>query len=136
MKQSPIRVLVVDDTKYLTKLYAGIIESLGGYVAQVVTCSSEAIRVFGEALKSSQRFDVVIIDLTLEEEVSTNGLDVLRKLRAIDPSIPAIATSGYINREGECFRFDISEFDGILPKPIYSDVLSTVLKHVLLTHVA
>jgi DNA-binding NarL/FixJ family response regulator len=58
------------------------------------------------------------------------GVDTLAKLRAVDPGLRAIASSGY-SRDETLSDPGAAGFDGILPKPYKLDELATVVALVL-----
>ena len=68
-----MRVLVVEDNRTLAAGVATVLRS-GGYAVDVVHDGVSA-----DAVLAAERFDLVILDLTLPE---MDGLDVLRAMRA------------------------------------------------------
>ncbi|MEA3536908.1 response regulator transcription factor [Rhizobium sp. CC-YZS058] len=68
-----MRILLVEDNKALSDGLAAILRG-SGYAVDVVGDGASA-----EAVAATERFDLVILDLTLPE---MDGLDVLRSLRA------------------------------------------------------
>ncbi|PYE25321.1 two-component system OmpR family response regulator [Rhizobium sp. PP-WC-2G-219] len=68
-----MRILLVEDNKVLSEGLAAILRG-SGYAVDVVRDGASA-----DAAAATERFDLVILDLTLPE---MDGLDVLRSLRA------------------------------------------------------
>ena len=86
------RVLVLDDEDAICALVTCALEPLGYEVAEAYD-SLTAIRLYEEALKAGKRFDLVISDLTIPG--SMGGVEALKRLRELDPSVKAIVSSGY-----------------------------------------
>ena len=55
--------------------------------------ASQGIELYREALVCGQRFDLVILDLTLPGGIG--GKEALKALIEIDPMVTAIVSSGY-----------------------------------------
>lgn len=79
-------ILIVDDHPLVRKGLRSVIEQDPNYVV-VGECSTttEAIQLFQEL-----RPNLAIIDLTLEDG---HGLDLIKKLAALDPQLPMLAVS-------------------------------------------
>ena len=121
------RILVVDDEEMLRSVMRALISSLGGRVTEC-TSSGEAEMFVREALASGQPFHVAIVDLTLPDDVS--GVEVVRRLRAIDPAIRAIISSGYAKVRA------VTEYHQmgrrvVLPKPFTPEQLESALNEAL-----
>ena len=88
----PSRILILDDEEAICMLVASALDASG---FEVVAASSVAAAVSAcdEAVRNSERFSLVICDLSLPGDVS--GIAALQQLRAIDPHIQAIVSSGY-----------------------------------------
>ena len=80
------RILIVDDEVNIRKLYKSELEDEG---YEVVTAGSGAE---GLQLLRNSAPDLVILDIKLEQE---NGLDFLRHMMEIRPSLSVILNSGY-----------------------------------------
>ena len=63
---------------------------------------------------AGQPFDVVIMDLTVPGGMG--GREAMEKLRAYDPEVKAIVSSGY-SRDPVLANYRSHGFQGILPKP-------------------
>ncbi|MFA6503557.1 MAG: response regulator [Patescibacteria group bacterium] len=116
-------ILILDDEDMLISIYQAYIECLG-YNPVIVTNSIEAVRVFREAYENGERFDAVILDEFIPDQMS--GTDVLHELRCTDPHILAIATSGNMFREN-ADDYILKGFNGTLPKPIEVQDMGTAL---------
>lgn len=85
------RVLVVDDEEAVRGIVVLMLERLG-HECVAVDDGAAAVEAFAEA-RATQPFDVVIVDLNLEDGMG--GLAVFRQLRAMDPDVRGIVASGY-----------------------------------------
>ena len=116
------RVFLVDDEAVVLRATAGILSFLG---FEVVSCSDsvEAVEVFR---REWREIDLVILDLVMP---GMGGRDVLRALRAIDPDVRVVVSSGYSLKEA---RPSIAEGAGaFLQKPYDLATLKRVLSEVL-----
>ena len=84
--RSALRILLVDDHPVVRRGVADIlIESFADATVQQVACGADAIR-----LTRDGRWDLVILDLTLPDG---SGLDVLKRIREIQPRTPVLILS-------------------------------------------
>lgn len=82
-----MRILIVDDFPEDQQALVALIEDAGGdYTFDTAQTGDEAVAVFERC-----RHDCVIVDYRLNHE---NGLDILARLKAIDPFCAAIVMSG------------------------------------------
>lgn len=107
------RILVLDDEAMIANLLVRFLTKIGH---SVVTASNgaEAISSWLSAVKEGQRFDLAILDLTIPGGMG--GKEVLDELRAKDPSIRAVASSGY-SVESVMSDYQAHGFVGRLNKP-------------------
>ena len=96
-----------------------------GFTVLVARDGAEAIEVFRS---SPVPIDVVLLDLSMPR---MNGIETLRELRRIDPTVPVVITSGYgsIGVENEPQPRD--EPDAVLPKPYAQGRLVATLRRVM-----
>lgn len=80
------RVLIVDDEVNIRKLYKSELED-EGYEVVTAASGAEAVNILRDSAP-----DLVILDIKLEQE---NGLDFLRHMMEIRPSLSVILNSGY-----------------------------------------
>jgi two-component system cell cycle sensor histidine kinase/response regulator CckA len=88
------RVLVMDDDPALRALAAECLAALG-YEGAFAEDGAAAVRMYEEALRSGQAYDVVVMDLTVRGGMG--GLEATQRLRQLDPGLRAIVSSGYSN---------------------------------------
>ncbi len=101
----PAHVLLVDDNRGGLAARKTIIEELGHKVS-LATGSEDALTQFTAA-----KFDLVITDHRLSR---LNGVELIRKLRAIRPMVPILLLSGYVEALG--LTEANTGADAVLPK--------------------
>jgi DNA-binding response OmpR family regulator len=80
------RILLVDDEENIQIVYREEFEDDGYEVISAMN-GIEGLEKF-----SSDRPDIVILDIQMPE---MNGIEVLRKMKMLDPSVPVILSSAY-----------------------------------------
>ncbi|MBD3275261.1 MAG: response regulator [Candidatus Marinimicrobia bacterium] len=85
-------ILVVEDELALQSLVVEILES-HGYRVQVANNSLQALDLFSE---NPNKFDLVLTDLGLPQ---MSGEELIEHLRVLNPDVPIVAATGYINEE-------------------------------------
>jgi CheY-like chemotaxis protein len=97
---------------------------------EVVTTSDgfDTIESYIQAGESGYPFDAVIMDLTVPGGMG--GIEAIEKLKAIDPDVRAIVSSGYSN-DPVMSNFREYGFKGVIAKPYRSQELSAILMEVL-----
>ncbi len=106
-------VLVIDDDEMHLALMQRVLQD-GGYEVYTTADGPQGIEIYKEHPP-----DLVLLDLGLP---STNGLEVIRKLKAVDPKARIIVITGYPSEESAsvAFRYGAIEY---MEKPIDIDKL-------------
>jgi signal transduction histidine kinase/CheY-like chemotaxis protein len=125
-KQGHGYVLLMDDEEDIRKTASLMLKNLG-YTTLVAKDGNEAIKLYKNALKNNNIFNIVILDLTIRGGMS--GEQVLKTLLTLDPHVTAIVSSGYSN-DDILSAYTKYGFKGILKKPYTMKELSYVLKQV------
>jgi signal transduction histidine kinase len=112
-----IRVLVVDNEADARALVAAILEGCGAQVRSTATVP--------EALAEIQRDrpDVLLSDIAMPIE---DGYSLIRKVRALDRSIPAAALTAFATA-GDRARALLAGYQAHIPKPIEPSELTAVV---------
>lgn len=79
-----MRILLVEDESRVASFIIKGLQAEGHQVDWAATVAD------ARALSSSQRFDLVVLDLMLPDG---HGRDVLRSIRSVDPAVPVIVVS-------------------------------------------
>jgi DNA-binding NtrC family response regulator len=112
-------ILIVDDKLKLCKSLAQNFEHLG-YEAAIATGGDEALAAF-----SARRSDVVLLDIVLGEE---SGIDVLKRLHAVDPAVPVIMITAYASVDTAVQSLKLGAFDYVRKPLDFDELLKTVEK--------
>jgi PAS domain S-box-containing protein len=119
----PRRVLVMDDELPIRKLAVQLLQRIGCTV-ETAADGAEAIELYESARQRGEPFGAVIMDLTVPNGMG--GKETIRELRARDPEVLAIVSSGYSN-DPVMANFRDFGFVGVMPKPYSSEDLATAL---------
>jgi PAS domain S-box-containing protein len=121
------RVLVVDDEEAIRALVEFTLSRLGYEVAQAES-ALEGVNLYREGLECGQRFDAVILDLTLPGGMG--GKEALKKLIELDPTVNAIVSSGYA-MDSTMSRYQDYGFRGVIAKPYEASELGKTVYEVI-----
>jgi len=123
------RVLVLDDEDYVREVAQEMLEGLG-YTVEAVATAEACVLAVTAALAASTPFDLAILDLTIPG--GSGGVEALARLRAVQPKLRAVASSGY--SVDAVMRDPLAHgFQAGLTKPYTMAELSEVLHKVLPT---
>ena len=117
------RILVMDDEEMICELLQALLASLG-YGVVCVRDGTEALAVYQQAQATGQGFAAVILDHTIPGGVG--GVDTMTRLRAVDPHVKALISSGYANGPVMA-RWAEYGFRGVIPKPYTIERLQEAL---------
>jgi PAS domain S-box-containing protein len=85
------RILVVDEEQMIRTVARGILEH-AGYQVQMASSGAEAI----ETVRQSQPFSLILLDAGMSK---IDGFKTLVAIRAIDPKVPILLSSGFAESE-------------------------------------
>ncbi len=110
------KILIIDDEQeFVTTLTERL--NIRGYETTGVTNFSEAVKYINE------NPDVVILDIGLKD---ADGLEVLKKIKEINPSIQIIMLSGYGNYERINKSLQNGAFDYLIKPVEIEDLISKI----------
>ena len=121
------RILVMDDEAMVRNVLRQLLESLE-YTVECVQDGTEAVAAYQRAQAAGQPFAVVILDYTIPGGMG--GLEALARLRAIDPQVTALISSGYTNNPVVA-DWAYYGFSGVVAKPYTIAQLQEALHNVL-----
>jgi PAS domain S-box-containing protein len=121
------RVLVVDDEEAIRALVEFTLNRLGYKVTQAAS-ALEGVNIYRERFEAGERFDAVILDLTLPGGMG--GKEALKKLIEIDPTVNAIVSSGYAT-DATMSRYQDFGFRGVIAKPYEAAELGKIVHDVI-----
>lgn len=120
-------VLLMDDDAAIRSLVSRLLGQLG-YSVEAVADGAAAVERYREALEAGRPFDAVIMDLTIPGRMG--GREAIEHLRALDPGVRAIVSSGYSDDPvlADHARYG---FCGVLSKPYRAADLAAALAQAL-----
>lgn len=121
------RILLMDDEGYIRKSTTKLLTHLG-YEATAAVDGNEAVSLFRQAHEAGEPFHVVILDLTVPG--GSGGKEALEKLKAIDPGVKALLSSGYVD-DPVMTDYRQYGFSGVVTKPYEVEELSEMLRSML-----
>ncbi|OYW77845.1 MAG: hypothetical protein B7Z37_02190 [Verrucomicrobia bacterium 12-59-8] len=123
------RILVLEDDPLVRSL---IVRNLTGNGFDVAESSegSETVRMYQESLAQGRAFDLVILDLSIPNGMG--GVRAMEKLRAIDPEVFAIVSSGYSD-DPVMANPGSYGFAAVLPKPYEPADMLRLVRNILAT---
>jgi len=110
---SPPRILVLEDESLIRRLIHSTLTQAGFQVDESRE-GREAVDAFREAGTRGEAYDLLIMDLTIENGMG--GVEAMKLIREIDPDVPAIVSSGYSD-DPAMARPSEYGFSSVLPKP-------------------
>jgi DNA-binding NtrC family response regulator len=117
------RILVMDDEASILELTFRMLSSHGFEVVKS-TSGDAAVVLYREAKDAGNPFHAVILDLTVPEGMS--GIDAFNAMKAYDPGVKAILSSGY-SHEPVVLNYKQYGIAGVAPKPYkVKDLVATV----------
>ncbi len=121
------RILVLEDEPLIRQLIKANLSSRG-YHVEATTEGTDTVRVYREALERAQPFDLVILDLSIPS--GQGGRETMEQLRALNPAVRAVVSSGYSD-DAVMSRYMDYGFQAVLPKPYDPAELLALVAEVL-----
>ena len=106
-------ILLMDDEVVIRTVAEKLLSRLN-YKVTTVSNGEDAIAAYTETLKNGNKFDIVILDLTIS--FGMGGKETIERLLEIDPEVIALVSSGYSN-DPVMAGFLNYGFKGAIPKP-------------------
>lgn len=121
------RILVLEDDPLVRSLITRNLSSHGFEVGESAE-GSETVRLYQEAMQEGHPYDLVVLDLSIPNGMG--GVRAMEKLRAFDPNVLAIVSSGYSD-DPVMAKPAAYGFAAVLPKPYEPIDLLKLVKNVL-----
>ncbi|MHB1587970.1 MAG: hybrid sensor histidine kinase/response regulator [Acidiferrobacteraceae bacterium] len=121
-------ILVMDDEEQIRHIAERLLTYLG-YQVTLANDGGEALWRYQEAFRSHEPFSLVILDITIT--AGMGGMECMRKLRAFDPRVKAIISSGY-STDPIMSDFCQYGFRGVILKPYDVEEMSAMIARVIL----
>ena len=116
-------ILLIDDEHQVAKMGGQLLNSLG-YNVTIKTSSTEAFDLFKT---ESEKFDLVITDLTMPD---MSGDNLTMEIKKIKPHIPVILYSGFGTKINEK-RIQTIGADAFVTKPILKKEFAKLIRKIL-----
>jgi PAS domain S-box-containing protein len=120
-------ILIMDDEVVIRSVAEKLLAHMG-YKVTAVENGNQVIDEYTKALKSGNKFDLVILDLTIP--AGMGGKETVKKLLEIDPDTLAIVSSGYSN-DPIMAKFSEYGFKGVITKPYSINEFHNAIQSVL-----
>ena len=127
IKQGAGKILILDDEEVVRLVGTRTLKKLG-YSVEAFGESGKAVARYLEVMGTSEAFDAVFLDLTIPGD--EGGIEVLSKLKAADPEIKAVVSSGYAS-DPIVANYKDYGFSAVLPKPYSIEEVSRVMDDLL-----
>jgi len=121
------RVLFMDDEESIREMAVFLLRRFGFEVVCAAD-GSEAVLRYAEAHAGGEPFSLVIMDLTVPGGMG--GREAIGKLKAIDPNVRAIVSSGY-SSDPVLANYREHGFCGVVAKPYEVNELARVLREAM-----
>ncbi|MSP90676.1 MAG: PAS domain S-box protein [Myxococcales bacterium] len=120
-------VLVMDDDALMRETACAVVGVLG-YASEAVADGTAVVERYREALAAGERFDAVLLDLTVPGGMG--GREAMVALLALDPRVCAIVSSGYSD-DPVMTNWAAHGFAGVVAKPYTVGEMAAMLRKVV-----
>ncbi|MCR9200913.1 MAG: PAS domain S-box protein [Planctomycetaceae bacterium] len=121
------RVLVLDDERMILDVVSRTLAE-DGIVVDAFERTDDAVAGFRRAFESGQKYDVVLLDLTIPGEPGEpGGREAVARILEIDPDACAICSSGYAD-DRVMANFQEYGFRGVVAKPYVAEELRRLVQ--------
>lgn len=121
------RILVMDDEESVRNIVQEMLNHLG-YETEVAADGHEAVEKYERALRQGRPYAAAILDLTVRGGMGAQ--EALDHLRALDPAVKAIVSSGYV-QDDIVNRYHEFGFAGVVTKPFTIRKLAETLQRLM-----
>lgn len=122
------KILLMDDERIIADLAKEMLSMLG-YDVHVANDGAQAVELYLKALKTSNPYDLVVVDLTVPGGMG--GQQAVEILRKSDPKVRAIVSSGYSN-DPIMANYRKYGFVGVVAKPYSVQEISEAVRQALM----
>ncbi|WP_321506446.1 response regulator [uncultured Methanoregula sp.] len=121
------KILLMDDEQIILDVTQEVLKFLG-YDVMFSQDGETAYNLYVQEKNAGSPFDIVILDLSVPEGIG--GKDAIVKLKAFDPQVKAIVSSGYSN-DPVVQDFTQYGFSGKLSKPYKINDMKLILEQLM-----
>ncbi|RMF57153.1 MAG: PAS domain-containing sensor histidine kinase, partial [Calditrichaeota bacterium] len=127
VQRGDARILVMDDDPMVRDVLGKLL-GVAGYQVEFAEDGREALEIYQQAMDKGERFDLVIMDLTIPGGMG--GKETIPRLLELDPDAKAIVSSGYSN-DPVMAHYREYGFQGIVKKPYRLKEVTQAVQEVL-----
>jgi CheY-like chemotaxis protein len=124
------KILLMDDEQIIVDVTLEVLRFLN-YEVMFARDGAAALELYKQEKEAGVPFDLVILDLSVPEGLG--GKEAIALLKAYDPAVKAIVSSGYTN-DTVVQNFMQYGFSGRLSKPYKINDLKQILEQVIKNH--
>ncbi len=117
-------ILIVDDQETVWDFLIEALQKLG-YSVLLAENGVDAIEIYGN---NPKQIDLVLLDMIMPK---LGGHETFYKLKAIDPSVKVILSSGYVSSDQVTDLLEKGGASGFLPKPHRIKDMAVEIRRVL-----
>jgi CheY-like chemotaxis protein len=121
------KILLMDDEQIILDVTQEVLKFLG-YDVMFAREGQAAIEIYKQEKNAGAPFDLVVLDLSVPDGMG--GKDAIGGLRAFDPEVKAVVSTGYSN-DPAVLDFASYGFSGKLTKPYKINDLKIVLEQLI-----
>ncbi len=126
-QQMRARILIMDDDTMIREVARAMLVDAGCEVTEAEE-GEMAVQLYREAAENGNKFDLVIMDLTVINGMG--GKQAMQLIRQFDPSAKALVSSGYSN-DPVMANYSENGFCGAVSKPYTQQELETAVREAL-----
>jgi len=116
-------VLIIDDDLVVREMAGDLLDFLGHKIVKAES-GEEGVNLFR---KTPDQFDLVLVDLIMP---GMNGVEVMKRIRAIRPNVRVVITSG-VGQKNAAREMLNKGADGYLQKPYSLDAFRNIFRDIL-----
>jgi PAS domain S-box-containing protein len=121
------KILIMDDDEAILNMLRRILKRMG-YETALAKNGTQAIELYQKAYQSQQKYDLVILDLTVPGGLG--GAKTIPELLKIDSKAKVVVSSGYSN-DPIMANYEDYGFCAIIPKPYTQNQITELFNKVL-----
>ena len=124
---SGLNILFMDDEASILEPFGKLL-TMKGFTVITARDGNEALILYRSAMEAGRPIDVAILDLTIPGGMG--GIETIEKIKAIDPDVCALASSGLAH--GIMAGYETYGFAGAIAKPYQWRDLISAIDHALM----